>query len=143
MGAFLLVRGIPFVTRLKQAFKLFQTHLSWTIWPFLLGVMSWLPTVLLARELGPSPVAYSEPRLVGVILNLALGGYLTYVALSQLFLPRTQGTRQVRRRILHAFEWLLIVPLSVFFGAVPALDAQTRLMLGKYMEFWVTVKKRG
>jgi hypothetical protein len=48
----------------------------------------------------------------------------------------------VLRRIVHVFEWLLIVPISVLFGGIPALDAQTRLMLGRYLEFWVTVKKR-
>jgi hypothetical protein len=142
MGAFLLTRGIPLAARLRQAFKLFQTHLSWTTWPYLLGLMSWLPAILLNREFTASVVTYSEPRLLSILFNLAFGGYLTYVALSQLFLPRGRGARQVLKRILHAFEWLLILPLSILFGAIPALDAQTRLMLGKYMEFWVTVKKR-
>jgi hypothetical protein len=142
MGAFLLTRGIPLATRIKQGFKLFQTHISWTSWPYLLGIMSWLPALLLSREFTGSVVTYSEPRLLSLLFDLAFGGYLTYVALSQLFLPRTTGPRQVLKRILHVFEWLLILPLSILFGAIPALDAQTRLMLGRYMEFWVTVKKR-
>jgi hypothetical protein len=143
MSAFLLTRGIPLVTRVKQAYKLVQTHLSWTTWPILLAVMSWLPAVFMSREFSTSVVTYSEPRMLSTMFNLAFGGYLTYVLLSQLFLPRTRGPHRILKRIAHVFEWLLIPPISVLFGAIPALDAQTRLMLGKYMEFWVTVKKRG
>jgi len=37
----------------------------------------------------------------------------------------------------------MMVPfILVFFSALPALHAQTRLMLGKYLEFWVTDKHR-
>ena len=39
-------------------------------------------------------------------------------------------------------EWIF-VPISVIvFGAIPCLDAQIRLMMGKYMGFWVTPKNR-
>ena len=142
IGAFLFTRGIPWFTRLKQAFRLFQTHISWATWPFLLGIMSWLPALLLGREFTTSAVTYSEPRLLSLMFDLAFSGYLIYVLLSQLFLPRVRGRLHVLRRIVHVFEWLLIVPISVLFGGIPALDAQTRLMLGRYLEFWVTVKKR-
>jgi hypothetical protein len=32
--------------------------------------------------------------------------------------------------------------MMIFFSSLPALDAQTRWMLGKYMGFWPTEKYR-
>ncbi len=142
MSAFLLTRGIPLASRLKQGYKLLQTHVSWATWPILLGIMSWLPAVFMNREFTTSVITYSEPRIMSTMFNLAFGGYLTYVLLSQLFLPKARGRMRLLKRLAHIFEWLFIPPISILFGAIPALDAQTRLMLGKYLEFWVTVKKR-
>jgi hypothetical protein len=39
-------------------------------------------------------------------------------------------------------EWVLAPLIILILGSVPALDAQTRLLLGKYMEFYSTEKKR-
>jgi hypothetical protein len=40
------------------------------------------------------------------------------------------------------FEWLVLPIGIIFFGALPAISAQTRLMMGKYLGFWVTPKAR-
>ena len=39
-------------------------------------------------------------------------------------------------------EWCFVPVVAIVLSAIPALDAQTRLMTGNYLEFWVTEKKR-
>ncbi|MCX5696575.1 MAG: glycosyltransferase family 2 protein [Candidatus Omnitrophica bacterium] len=142
MRAFLRAKKIPLIKRFKHAFKLFEGHVSWASWPFLLGVISWFPAFFAGREFSSTVIYYSAPRIKATIFNLASLGLLTTSVLSVLLLPRFSIRYNWLRKIGHFFEWLLVPIISIFLSAVPALDAQTRLMLGRYMEFWVTEKKR-
>jgi hypothetical protein len=39
-------------------------------------------------------------------------------------------------------QWIFVPIISIGYGSIPGIDAQTRLMFGKYMGFWVTPKTR-
>lgn len=142
MRGFLRASKISWFERIRHSFKLFEGHIAWATWPFILGVMGWLPTFFSGQDFSDSVVYYTVPRISSVIFNLASLSLGITIILSLSLLPRTQVKYSFLRRCLHALEWLLIPVVAIFFSAMPALDAQTRLMLGKYMEFWVTDKRR-
>ena len=142
MRAFLKSKKIPLYRKVKHAFKLFEGHIAWTTWAFLLSVIGWLPAVFATREFSHTVLYYSAPRIAGTIFHLASLSMVVSIILSLFLLPAKKGKNPVLKRIGYAFQWLLIPLTIIFLSAIPALDAQTRMMLGKYMTFWVTDKSR-
>ncbi|MDQ2965968.1 MAG: hypothetical protein M3R57_08990, partial [Chloroflexota bacterium] len=54
--------------------------------------------------------------------------------------PPRPASWGVIRRSLSGFQWLLLPIVGLIFSNLPALDAQTRLMTGRYLEYRVTEK---
>ncbi|MBL7073433.1 MAG: glycosyltransferase family 2 protein [Candidatus Omnitrophica bacterium] len=142
MRAFMKDKNIPLFFKMKHAFKLFEGHIAWATWAFLLTFVGWLPAIFASRAFSHSVLYYSAPRIMGTIFNLASFSLITSIVLSILLLPKKKEKHSIAKRIGYAFEWLLIPFTMVFLSALPSLDAQTRLMFGKYMTFWVTDKKK-
>ncbi len=142
MRGFLRSKGIPFRSKVLYGFKLFEGHLAWATWPFLLAVIGWMPALFASREYANSVLYYSAPRISTTIFNLAFVSLLATIILSLFLLPKSKTKQSLFIRAIHAFEWFLVPPIVIFFSALPALDAQTRLMLGRYLEFWVSDKGR-
>ena len=142
MRAFVTSRTIPLSARLRHGFKLFETNVSWATWGFLLTVIGWLPALLVGREFSDSVLYYSAPRITATIFGLASISLATTIILSLSLLPKRPVRWSSLTRIGHALEWLLIPIISTCFSALPALDAQTRLMLGGSLEFRVSEKGR-
>lgn len=142
MRAFLKAENISLYKRLKHAFKLLEGHISWATWPFILTIVGWLPALFAEREFVNSIVYFSTARIRGTIFSLASIALLNCIFLSMLLLPKQKIRFRFFKKLKHTIEWVFIPLISVFLSAIPALDAQTHLMLGKYMEFWVSVKKR-
>ena len=73
---------------------------------------------------------------------IAMAGLILSAMIFVSFLPeRPKDVKKVSKWHM-ALQWILIPFTITIFGAIPGLDAQTRLMLGKYMGFWVTPKHR-
>jgi len=139
---FLRSQKIPWRQKFSHGFKLLDGFLSWSTWSFLLLFGTWLPGFFASRAFESSTVYYTAPRVWGIMFNLASVGLLVCMVISLLLLPKMKIRNSWWVRIRHALEWLLIPFILVFLSALPALDAQTRLMLGRYMEFGVTEKYR-
>lgn len=142
MRGFLHNGKIPLFDKIKYGFKLFEDHVAWATWAFLLTIIGWLPAFFTGQEFSNSVLYYSAPRITSTIFNLASLALITTIILSLFLLPKRKTKFDLMKRIILTIEWLFVPIVIVFLSALPALDAQTRLMMGKYMEFWVTEKTR-
>ncbi|NQU94860.1 MAG: glycosyltransferase family 2 protein [Candidatus Omnitrophica bacterium] len=142
MRGFLKNNKIPFYNKIRLGFKLFEGHISWATWAFLLTFIGGLPALFAGKAFQHSVLYYSAPRVAGIIFNLASFSLVTSIILSILLLPPQKVRYRILHRIIFALQWLFVPVIFLFLGAIPALDAQTRLMMGKRMEFWVAAKKR-
>jgi len=142
MRAFLKSKKIPLRTRVQHGLKLFESHILWATGAFLLSVVALLPAFFAGREFSNSVLYYSAPRIRGIIFRLASLSLMTTILLSLCLLPKKRVKNPLLRKIGLTIEWLFVPLIFIFLSALPALDAQTRLMLGKQMEFWVTQKQR-
>jgi hypothetical protein len=55
-------------------------------------------------------------------------------------LPPKPPRYKARHRVMMLLQWGLLPITSLFFSALPAIESQTRLIFGRYLEFWVTPK---
>lgn len=133
-------REIPFFDRLIKIYRLFEANYSLATSSIYIAIIAWLP-LLFGPGFSETVLAQNLPTIIRILLGLTWVGLLASMTISILLLPpRPPGYR--RRRFLGMiYQWILIPFTAILFSSFPAIDAQTRLMLGKYMTFWVTEKR--
>ncbi len=144
MRGFMHHSKISWWDKLRHGFKLFESHVTWATLPFLVTMVGWLPGILANQEFANTVLFFNSRRLIETLFSLSTLALLATIVISQGLLPRKteKSSTNIWRRLLHAVEWLLVPFVLIFLSAAPALDAQTRLMLNKPMEFWVSEKRR-
>lgn len=110
--------------------------------PLIIFILSWLPLWVGGVAFTASILSYNLPRITAMIMNISMLGLVTSAILSIVMLPEKPPQYGRFKWAWMFLQWVLFPINFIFFGALPALDAQTRLMLGKYMGFWVTPKDR-
>lgn len=135
-------KKIPLSKKFSLGLELIEGHWSWAVASLMIFFLGWLPLILGGAEFTQSLISYNLPRIISWILTLSMIGLISSAYLSLLLLPpRPPEYGRFRYPILF-FQWFLLPLMMIFFTSLPALEAQTRLMLGRYMGFWPTEKVR-
>jgi len=110
--------------------------------PILIFMLGWLPVILGGDRFNQSVLSYNLPIFTRNIMIVAMLGLLLSAMVYVSFLPERPKDVRPTSRVFMILQWVLIPFTITIFGAIPGLDAQTRLMFGRYMGFWVTPKHR-
>lgn len=140
--AFKANKKIPWMKKFKYLWTMLEGHHSWATAPFILALLGWLPLIVGGDAFSESVLAHNLPYITRNLMNLALIGLVISMFLSFLIMPPRPKRYSRKKHLAMFFQWILAPIIAPFLGASPAVDAQTRLMLGKYFgSFWVTPKE--
>jgi hypothetical protein len=133
-------RQVPFLQKIEIIFRLLEGHISWSTASLLIATAVWFP-YLLNPAFSQSVLGSNMPVFARSLLMITWIGIVISMTISLLLLPKRPKNYPRWKSIFMLIQWVLIPISAVFFGSIPAIDAQTRLMIGKPLGFRVTEKK--
>ncbi len=135
-------KKISMKKKILLGYELISGHWSWATASLLIFLLGWLPLALARPEFSQTLLSYNLPKVTSWVLTITMIGLIFSCYFSFLLLPPKPPDYGKYKYLVFAFSWLLLPIMMIFFTSLPALDAQTCWMLGKYMGFWPTDKIR-
>lgn len=141
-------KEIPFSKKLIYIWNQTEGVYSWATAPVLIFIMGYLPLYLAEKQAITNVLTQNAPLLLEALMRFGMIGLFIIAIMSIVVLPpmpKKLGDNKIvkyYRYPLMFLQWLIFPFTMIIFGSIPAIDAQTRLMLGKYLGFWVTEKKK-
>lgn len=130
---------IPVADRIRKVAQLLEQHVFWPSNWFILTIGSVLPP-LINPAFGRTVLGHNLSQLSSGILTLSMIFLLVIIILDwRTKPPRPKEFATWRLPFLY-IQWLTIPIVSFFLNALPGLDAHTRMILGKRLEYRVTEK---
>ena len=132
----------PFWDKMYKLYQYAEGNFNWATASILISSLGWLPLFLGGSSFGQSVIGYNLPLVTKTLMTIATIFLIFSVYINLILLPPRPKKYSVWRSIMMYLQWFLVPLTSVIFGSLPAVEAQTRLMFGQYLEFWVTPKAR-
>lgn len=136
---YFLKEGVPFWDKTARLFWALWSHFMWPVNWFIITIGLTLPT-LIHPAFGRTTLGYTVPKISSFVLTISLSFLFVMLFLDNVYKPKRPEKFPLWRALLVPFEFILMPISGFFFSALPGIDAHTRLMLGKYIEYKVTEK---
>lgn len=133
-------RNVPFFAGIARLLRLIDSHVTLAATAILVTIGGWMP-LLLNGDAGRSIAAHQLPVVVSDIQRVAMVGLLITIFLGFKILPPRPERYKRHRNLFMVAQWILMPVTSIVYSAISAYNAQTHLLLGKYLDkFDVTEK---
>lgn len=132
-------KGISFWDKTMRLWTLMWQHFMWPVNWFIITIGVTIPTII-NPAFGRTTLGFMVPKISSTVLTISLIFLVVMMFIDRVYKPARPKYFPVWRALLMPFEFVLMPIAGFVFGALPGLDAHTRLMLGKYIEYRVTEK---
>jgi hypothetical protein len=131
----------PFWEKTIRVLRVIEDHFLWPVNWFAITVGALLPPML-NKDFARTIIGKTLPQVTSLILTVCLLALFVMIVLNYKLRPDRSGVRKIPilSFVWESLEFVTLPVVGFFFTALPGLDAHTRLMLGKYIEYKVTEK---
>ncbi|MEA2056151.1 MAG: glycosyltransferase family 2 protein [Patescibacteria group bacterium] len=129
----------PFWGKTVRVFKVVEDHFLWPVNWFAITVSAIFPP-LLNEDFNRTMIGKTLPQVTSGLLTISTISMVVMIVIDALNRPPRPKKKGFLSYIVQPLEFILLPIAGFFFSALPGIDAHTRLMLGKYIEYKVTKK---
>lgn len=128
--------------KIKWVFVEWEGKWSWCTVALIITVLGRLPMWVAGNSVRQTALYFNAPHILERLMFLAMIGLFLSAILSFPLLPKRPESHPPHTYIIMFLQWILLPITMIFMSAIPAIDAVTHLMFGKYLGFNVSQKKR-
>lgn len=130
---------IPFRIRLRAIWDVISNYLNWATMPLILGFGALFP-LYFSPQFGQTVMAYNLPVFTSRLLTVTSIATVFLLVIDTILTPPKPKQWSSLQKAMTYAQWLTMPVIGIIFGAMPAIDAQTKMMVGKNLEYKVTEK---
>jgi hypothetical protein len=137
-------KNIPLSKKIIYIWNQTEGVYSWATAPLIILILGQLPLFVAELNDTSSVLTQNAPLVLQTLMSSGMIGLFLIAIMSVIVLPpapKNKGKNKIVSYAMMLLQWAIFPITMIVFGSIPAVDAQTRLMFGKYMGFHITEKK--
>lgn len=97
--------------------------------------------LLINRRFANTIFGFNLPIVSSLIINITFFFFIIMIIMDSFLKPSQKGKITLVKRFIYMLEWIVQPLTGILMVALPGFEAHTRLLFGKYLEYYLTKKK--